>query len=99
MNALVISTWVNDLQTVGVFDPISQQHLSVCPYDLKNLALSGQAMLNSCSLGLKEAIIRAIPEKDHNGPTVFYAAMQQIAPPSHSESYPFLRYQLKYRSV
>jgi len=80
----VLGGWIEDLTVQGVFCPRTRNRLPVCPYDVMNLALSGKAILNSCSPALREAIRRAIPVQLLNGPTVLLAIIERVAPPSHT---------------
>jgi len=52
----MVKDWVRDLTVQGVYGPITRTRLPVCPYGVKNLGLSGKAILSSCYPALEEAI-------------------------------------------
>ena len=75
----MIAVWVKDLQTAGVHDGKGGR-LKPCQYDELNLQLSGEAVLNSCSLPLKHQLERILPNAvDRTGPTVYKHILEQVA--------------------
>ena len=68
---MVVTTWIEDLTVNGVWKAKGGRH-QVCKFDKMNLRLSGQAILNSCTQALKDAIIRKIPDpRERTGPLVY----------------------------
>ena len=83
----VLKTWIKDLTTDGVWDhtdPDNPTRFPVCPYDVENLGISGQAVLASCTEGLKQRIKDAVQPKDRNGPTLFYDLLKKVYTPTTS---------------
>ena len=85
----LVTEWVEDLTKNGVVQqattksrlslPRNSRH-PVCKYDEVNLSLSGQALLNSCSLILREEVFRKIPDpQDRSGPRVYFEIIQLVA--------------------
>ena len=63
----VLSEWITDLRTDGVWDhtnPSNATRLAVCPTDDTNLDWSKDALLNSCTEGLKQQIKDSLKGKD-----------------------------------
>jgi len=83
-NEELIQDWIEDLTVQGGYCPTTHTRLPVCPFDTMNLALSGRAILNSCTPALKEAVHRAIPVHDRNGPTMLLAINKCVALPSYT---------------
>lgn len=52
----IVDTWIKDLTIIGVWDPVNNARLPACEYDLRNMTMSGKALLNSCSEGLQMLI-------------------------------------------
>ena len=90
LNEDMIKTWYKDLTTDGVVElngtsTPTGQRLPVCSFDRKNLSLSGQACLNSCTEGLKQDLYSKIAETDRNGLYVLFYLIQHIYRPCASK--------------
>jgi len=85
-NEKMIKQWITDLTVNGVHDGHGGR-LPVCEYDVFNLKLSGQAILNSCSEALHDLLIRTLKDpKTHSGPLIYHYIMKQIAEISNTHT-------------
>jgi len=76
-----LDEWMKDLLVNGVHNGHGARH-KVCPYDLTNLELSAEAILNSCSDTLRADMLARIPAKDKYGPTILYAILEATYRPT-----------------
>ena len=89
----MMAEWVQDLTVKGVRETDSSgknlkgdtDRHAVCKFDKKNLALSGQACLNSCTAGFQLEIKNKIVEKDRIGVIVLEYIVKQTYRPSSSK--------------
>ena len=84
INKSMLQTWIQDLSTLGVYDPASGGRLPVCPYDQTNLDWSYDAIINSCSAKLERELDSNLDPADRNGPMALFQVLQLVY--RHSDS-------------
>jgi hypothetical protein len=80
-----VETWINDLTTLGVWDPINQQRLPVCPHDEQNLVWSADAFEASCTPNTKRSIHFEIKDSEINGPLALFVYLFKVQRPSRAK--------------
>ena len=78
----LVPAWILDLTVLGVWDHATGKRLPVCPQDVKNLDMSGDALYNSSSLNLQEDITTTLTEEEQTGPSMLHAVIFKIQQPS-----------------
>ena len=80
-----VETWINDLTTLGVWDPINQQRLPVCPHDEQNLVWSADAFEASWTPNAKRSIRFEIKDSEINGPLALFVYLFKVQRPSRAK--------------
>ena len=82
----LVPAWILDLTVLGVWDHATGKRLPVCPQDVKNLDMSGDALYNSSSLELQENITTTLTEEEQTGPSMLHAVIFKIQRPSKART-------------
>ena len=85
----LVKTWCKDVLEDGVWEydttNHTQVHGTVCEYDRVNMIWSGKALLNSCTVTLKEDLKLSVPASERNGPRLFMSLLAKLYRPSQSK--------------
>ena len=84
----LVKTWCEDVLVKGVCYKDSNGaigRLPLCPYDRTNMIWSGEALLNSCSVVLKEDLKLSLAAGDRTGPRLIMSLLSKLYRPSQSK--------------
>ena len=82
----LVPAWIIDLTVLGVWDHATGKRLPVCPQDVKNLDMSGEAIYNSSSLEMQENLTTTLTEEERTGPSMLVAVIFKIQRPSKART-------------
>jgi hypothetical protein len=74
----IVDEWLEDPTIIGVWDPVTQARLPMCPYGYTNMIMSGREMMNSCTEGLQLLLKEGSKPKHMNGPKIFCTILQKV---------------------
>ena len=80
-----LKTWHRDLTIDGVWDTSDPNNIKrhpLCTYDIMNLSIGGEAVLNSCTEGLKQRLKEALSPASRNGLELLYDLFGKCYRPS-----------------
>ena len=80
----LVPNWIMDLTVLGVWH--NGKRLPVCPQDVKNLDMSGEAIYNSSSLEMQENLTTTLTEEEQTGPSMLVAIIFKIQRPSKART-------------